>query len=142
MSAGGGDRRRGRELAVQALFSLEAVAPAELRGLLARVWDTVDDPGPEVARGFAEELVRGVVEQREFLDEAIQLQSTAWRVDRMAKVDRNILRVASFELLKLGTPAKVVINEAVEIARTFGAEGSSAFVNGVLDKVARAAGLL
>ncbi len=137
-----GDRRRARERAVQALFSLEAVEAGELGQLLPRIWETMDAEPDRSSLAFAEELVRGVVGERAALDEAIQAESPGWRVDRMAKVDRNILRVGAFELLRVGTPARVAINEAVEIAKTFGAEGSPAFVNGILDKVARTAGKL
>ncbi|WP_050727480.1 transcription antitermination factor NusB [Vulgatibacter incomptus] len=135
-------RHVGRERAVQALFSLENATPAELPQGLAHFWATVDEPTSAAASSFAEELIRGVIENRASLDAAIQAQSESWRVERMAKVDRNVLRLGAFELLHTDTPGRVVINEAVEIARTFGAEGSPAFVNGILDKVARVAGRL
>lgn len=135
-------RHVGRERAVQALFSLEAVGLADLEQALTHFWDSLDEETGKPARTFAAELVHGVVDRREELDEAIQEHSENWKVDRMARVDRNVLRVATWELLHTDTPARVVINEAVEIARTFGAEGSPAFVNGILDKLARAEGKL
>lgn len=135
-------RHLGRERALQALFSLETTAPADLDGALDHFWKTLDEETPRPAKTFAAELVRGVVTHRDSLDEAIQVHSENWKVERMARVDRNILRLGAWELAHTDTPARVVINEAVEIARTFGAESSSAFVNGILDKLARAAGKL
>lgn len=135
-------RRNGRERALQALFSLEAASTAELSELLARVWETLGEAVAPDAHAFAEELVHGVVSGREALDAAIGEASPAWRIDRMARVDRNVLRLATWEFTRGGTPAKVAINEAIELAKTFGGEGSPAFVNGILDKVARGAGRL
>jgi N utilization substance protein B len=135
-------RRRGRERALQALFSLEAVPVEELPGGLARFWETVEDEGDPVVRSFAEEIVRGVVGDREAIDGAIQTHSANWRLDRMARVDRNVLRLGAWELLRTDTPGKVAINEAVEIAKAYGGEGSPAFVNGILDRIARDAGKL
>jgi len=87
---------------------------------------------------FAEELVAGVEEHREDLDAAIRASSHHWRLERMGRVDRSILRLAAFELLHGSeTPARVVLNEAVELAKRYGAEDSRAFVNGVLDNLAR-----
>jgi N utilization substance protein B len=133
-------RRLGRERAVQALFSLETAAPEEVPAGLTRFWASVEGDTPDEARSFADELVGGVVARRAEVDEKIQTQSTTWRVDRMARVDRNVLRVGAYELLFTETPARVVINEAIEVARAYGSEESAAFVNGLLDRVARAAG--
>ncbi len=135
-------RHLGRERAIQALFSLENEGFADLQQGLARFWSSLDDAVPGDAKVFAEELVRGVVEHRDEVDEAIQTQSENWKVERMARVDRNVLRLGAFELLRTETPGKVVINEAIELARTFGAEGSPAFVNGILDRLAKSAGRL
>ena len=131
-------RHLGRQRAVQALFSLEASTPDTLDRDLADFWASVEDETQKQARTFAEELVRGVVVHRAALDQALQEQSVNWRLERMARVDRYVLRLGAFELLHTGTPARVVINEAVEVARIFGGEGSPAFVNGILDKLARA----
>ena len=92
---------------------------------------------PEGARAFAKELVLGVVERRKELDADIAEHAANWRVERMAAVDRNVLRLAAFELRHADTPTAVVIDEAVELARRFGGERSPAFVNGVLDALAR-----
>jgi N utilization substance protein B len=89
------------------------------------------------ARAFAEELALGVAAHRDELDARIADHAQNWRLDRMAAVDRNVLRLAAYELLYTGTPASIVIDEAVELARDFGGERSPAFVNGVLDALAR-----
>ncbi|HLV61353.1 MAG TPA: transcription antitermination factor NusB [Fredinandcohnia sp.] len=135
-------RHVGRSRAVQALFSLESGGFEQIETALAHFWESLDEPTPRAARRFAEELVRGVVARRARIDEAIQAQSESWKLERMARVDRNVLRLGAYEILFTDTPAKVIINEAIEIARTFGAEGSPAFVNGILDKLAREAGRL
>jgi len=81
-------------------------------------------------------LVAGVIRRLAEVDELIRQASLNWRIDRMAMVDRNILRLATFELMEvLETPMKVVLNEAIELSKRFGTEDSGAFVNGVLDKV-------
>ena len=92
-------------------------------------------------RAFAERLVNGVVRERPRLDRAIAEQARNWRLERMAVVDRNVLRVAVWELLfDPETPPPVVIDEAVEVARRFGSEQSASFINGVLDAILRAHG--
>jgi N utilization substance protein B len=91
----------------------------------------------ERARAFAEEIVRGVDAHRAALDARIAAHARNWRVERMPAVDRNVLRIATWELMCTDTPESVVIDEAVDIARDFGSERSPAFVNGVLDAIAR-----
>jgi N utilization substance protein B len=92
-------------------------------------------------RAFAERLVSGVTQERPRLDRAIVDQARNWRLERMAVVDRNVLRLAVWELLfDPETPAPVVIDEAVEVARRYGSEQSASFINGVLDAVRRAHG--
>lgn len=87
--------------------------------------------------GFANRLVRGWAERRDAIDERIRDVSQHWRLERMARVDRNILRLATYELLALAdVPRRVTLNEAVELAKRFGSEGSAGFVNGVLDRIA------
>jgi N utilization substance protein B len=95
---------------------------------------------PEGARAFAKELVHGIIEHRAELDGLLAGHATNWRISRMAAVDRNILRIGAYELAHTDTPAPVVLDEAIELARRFGDDPSPAFVNGVLDAVARAAG--
>jgi N utilization substance protein B len=92
---------------------------------------------PHAAHAFARDLVVRVVEGCVGLDAIVSSHAKNWRVSRMAVVDRNILRLATFELAHTKTPAPVVLNEAVELARRFGSEESPPFVNGVLDAVAR-----
>jgi len=110
----------------------EPIPVEEVLERVARHFDL--HPG---AREFAEALVRGVAGHRDALDAEIAAHARNWRVDRMAAVDRNVLRLGAYELLHTDTPARVVLDEAVELARDFGAERSPAFVNGVLDAIAK-----
>lgn len=92
---------------------------------------------PHAAHAFARDLVTRVVEHCDGLDEIVSSHARNWRVSRMAIVDRNVLRLATFELVHTETPAAIVLDEAVELARRFGSDESPPFVNGVLDAVAR-----
>ena len=106
----------------------------EVRGLF---WPSRDDVDAET-RGFAEELYRVATERRAEIDALIELHAENWRLERMAVVDRNLLRAAVAELLGTpNTPAAIVINESLEIARRYGAPESVQFLNGVLDAIAR-----
>ncbi|HET6921642.1 MAG TPA: transcription antitermination factor NusB [Anaeromyxobacteraceae bacterium] len=128
-------RTKARERALQALYQID-VASTDLEEALARFWRSFEPVEREV-REMAEALVRGVAAHRRQIDEAIEAVSVNWRLDRMAKVDRNVLRLAVHELLhRPDVPMKVVIDEAIELAKKFGSESSGAFVNGVLDRVA------
>jgi len=127
-------RTRARERALQALYQID-VAAEGIDEALAAFWRSFEPVEREV-RELAEALVRGVAEHRRQVDEAIEAASSNWRLDRMARVDRNVLRLAVFELIRTEVPVKVVINEAIELGKKFGSESSGAFVNGVLDKVA------
>jgi len=130
-------RTKARERAVQALYQID-VAATDLDEALSRFWKSFEPVEREVMQ-VAEELVRGVARHRRELDAAIEAVSQNWRLDRMARVDRNVLRLAAFELLHRGdVPVKVVINEAIELGKKFGSESSGAFINGVLDRVAGA----
>lgn len=92
----------------------------------------------EGSKAFAESLVRGVVDRIAELDEVISASAENWRIERMAVVDRNVLRMAVFEMLYQGaTPAAVVIDEAIEVSKKFGSEASGTFINGILDAVRR-----
>jgi transcription antitermination protein NusB len=136
-----GVRRRGRELALQMLYQRE-LSGAELGDIASSFGDLHDAPAG--AREFALELVQGVVGDLTRIDGEIAGQTDHLRLERMAAVDRNIIRVALFELIHhAGTPKAVVIDEAVELAKRFGSERSGQFVNGILDGYAqrtRAAG--
>ena len=125
-----GARRRARALALQALYEVDAArhdAAEVVSRLLA---------GEELAEentSFVHELVNGVIQNKKKIDENIQSFAPAWPIEQMPIVDRNILRLAIFEILiDNKVPAKVAINEAVELAKTFGSNNSAKFVNGVL----------
>jgi transcription antitermination protein NusB len=131
---GSGSRRKAREAAVQVLYQLDQ-SPDDPERALELFFQHLA-PGDD-AREFAGELVRGCMQQREAIDAKIREVSRHWRLERMARVDRNVLRLATFELLFLPeVPRKVTLNEAVELAKRFGDEDSPAFVNGVLDRIA------
>jgi N utilization substance protein B len=102
----------------------------------ARASSQAGEPGQAEVRGFSEQLVDGVREHQAELDALIGRSSRNWRLERMAWVDRNLLRLASYELLYCpATPARVAINEAIEVAKRYCAGESAAFINGVLDRV-------
>ncbi len=135
-------RHRSREVALQVLYALDLSHP-DLRDLASAGAEAFESASenfelPEGARAFAKELISGVTTHRAALDEMLTEHARNWRLARMATVDRNVLRVAVFELMYSTTPAAVVIDEAVELARRFGGEKSPAFVNGILDAVAHA----
>jgi N utilization substance protein B len=129
-----GRRTKARERALQALYQID-VAAAGIDEALANFWRSFE-PVEEAVRVLAEELVRGVAERRREVDETIERASSNWRIDRMAKVDRNVLRLAVYELVATDVPVKVAINEAIELGKKYGSESSGAFVNGVLDRIA------
>lgn len=130
-------RTKARERALQALYQID-VAATDLEDALVRFWRNFEPVEVEV-RELAEGMVRGVAEHRHEIDEAIESVSTKWRLDRMAKVDRNVLRLAVYELRwRPDVPVKVCINEAIELGKKYGSESSGAFVNGVLDRIATA----
>ncbi len=128
-----GRRHRARELALQVLFHLEYSA-ADPEEAFERVCENFEVPAK--ARGYAKRLVLGVCSHRDRLDDLIREASRNWRVERMSKVDRNILRLGAFEVTFFqDLPAKVAIDEAVELGKTYGAADSGSFINGVLDRV-------
>ncbi len=129
-----GARREGRELALQALYALD-VNPVDVQTGLRLFW--AEQRAPKGIREFTDELVAGVAANRVELDRLIKEKSRNWSLPRMAKVDLNILRLATFELIhRQEVPKNVTINEAIEIAKKFGSEDSPAFVNGILDEIA------
>jgi len=130
-----GRRTRARERALQALYQID-VAAAGIDDALQSFWKSFEPTEREVQE-LAEQLVRGVARDRRRVDELIEGVSTNWRLDRMAKVDRNVLRMATWELVEGDAPVKVVINEAIELGKKYGSESTGAFVNGVLDKIAQ-----
>ena len=136
-----GVRRSGRSYALQLLYARDGDPTTDLN-VAANSW--VDEFELEVdtaAQDFARSLVAAAVERAQEIDELITSASKNWRIERMSRVDRNILRLGACELVAFrDVPVKVVINEAVELAKRFGTAESSAFVNGVLDRIATAAG--
>ena len=130
-----GRRTRARERALQALYQID-VAAAGIDDALQSFWKSFEPTEREVQE-LAEQLVRGVARDRRKVDDLIEGVSTNWRLDRMAKVDRNVLRMATWELVEGDAPIKVVINEAIELGKKYGSESTGAFVNGVLDKIAQ-----
>ena len=135
-----GTRREARELALQALYQLDVTGEGDAGRGLALFWSHFD-AAPEV-QSFARELVDGVREQGERIDALIAASAEHWRLPRLSRVDLNLLRLATFELLaRADIPASVTIDEAIEIARRFGSEDSPAFVNGVLDHIAQVLGV-
>lgn len=132
-----GKRRQARERALQALYQMDATGggPDEA---LAALRDSAEEKDDAATLHYAEVLLRGVTEHRETIDEIIQAHSANWRLERMARVDRNVLRMATFELLhRPDVPRKVVLNEAIDVAKRFGTEESGAFINGILDNISR-----
>ena len=140
-----GTRRRAREFALQILYQLDVQAQMSDDQAIATFWrnfaanaeaEGADKPAElDEVQPFAEKLVRGVREHAAELDAQIQSASKNWRLERMARVDRNLLRLGLYELKYADdVPAKVAINEAIEIAKRYGTNESSAFVNGILDR--------
>jgi N utilization substance protein B len=134
-----GPRRQAREAALQILYAAEAsrkLDPDTVEQVYHEIIDQFSLPGR--CRERARELTVGVGLNLKRIDERISAASTRWKLHRIAAVDRSILRVATYELLfEPETPAEVVIDEALEIARRFAGDASPAFVNGVLDVIAR-----
>jgi N utilization substance protein B len=134
-----GARTTGREAALQMLFAYEAGGMPPIERVIAQYWR--ETPGDPEGREYADKLVRGVAEELASVDEAIRSASTNWRLERMARVDRNVLRLGAWELLRSkDVPRAVILDEAVELAKRFGSEESGSFVNGVLDRVAEELG--
>jgi N utilization substance protein B len=129
-----GARHSGREAALQMLFQMEA-SGASAEETVALYWPSFE--GDPEGRAYADEAVRGVAATREAIDARIGEASANWRVERMARVDRNVLRLATWELAnRLDVPRAVILDEAVELAKAYGTDESGAFVNGVLNRVA------
>lgn len=135
-----GDRHRARELAVQWLYQRE-VSGLALEALAGTFWDQAEEAGgplPPAVRAYAERLAAGTAAHLAEIDPIIEGAGASWRIERMNVVDRLVLRLAVYELRhETDLPSGVVINEAIELARTFSSEESVRFVNGVLDAVRR-----
>jgi len=135
-----GARRTARERALQALYQLD-MTDGGADDALAAAWGAsaeAEKPDPETQR-FARELVSGVRSNLADIDALIREYSHHWRIDRMTRIDRNVLRIGIFELkYRADIPRSVSIDEAVELGKKYGTEESSAFVNGLLDRIAQA----
>lgn len=125
-------RSEARRFVLQMLYLLDQNPDADQDRVQVELRKEFTDPA---LREFAWSLISGVLAARDELDEIICRTATNWRLDRMAPTDRNVLRMGLYEMTRMGTPAAVVIDESIEIAREFGTEHSSSFVNGILDKL-------
>ena len=137
-------RRLAREIAVSSLYQMEmsGVSGDEAVDMVMEEARQENEIGAEVGElaaidGFTRELVAGVHARREDLDRELAAFLTGWQVDRLSRVDRQILRLAAYEMTYRGVPPKVVVNEAIELAKHFGLEESGKFVNGVLGRMIR-----
>ncbi len=134
-----GIRTAGRDLALKVLYQMDIVgdrSATNLRALLEAM------PAHERARKFAADLVQGVCAELENLDVLLAQVITNWSISRLSRIDHNILRLAAWELLHLDdVPARVTMDEAIELAKRYGDQNSGQFVNGVLDMLAQRAGL-
>ncbi len=140
MSAAHGSRRRARGYALQVLYARDVERGTDVDAALIGWSESFELEIDDAARAFAAELVSSTVADAG-IDDVIASSSRNWRLERMSRVDRNILRIAVCELRSFPqTPVKVVINEAVELAKRFGTAESPAFVNGILDRIATALG--
>ena len=132
---GSGTRRKARECALQMLFAADVVKNS-LEFSTKDYWNELgDDDFDEKTKNFANDLVLGTLEHNEAIDEKIRTRAEHWRIERMAVVDRNVLRLAVYEFLYQDTPHTVVINEALEIARRFSTFEATQFINGILDAI-------
>lgn len=126
-------RRRAREIALQVLYQLDIVR-GDPQEALTLYFDNFRPS--EKTREFCQRLVEGVCQEQGEIDQLIEEKAENWTLKRMAVVDRNILRLATFELLNCpDIPFKASLNEAIELAKKFGSDDSSAFINGILDQI-------
>jgi N utilization substance protein B len=130
-----GRRRKARELSLQLLYQMDVQGEGQPEPHFDDFW--VRHPVDPEAREFAETLVRGTKSHEAEIDELIERYAENWELERMAVVDRNILRQAIFELrwASAAVPPKVAINEALEVAKKFSTHESSRFINGILDRI-------
>lgn len=134
-------RRKAREHALQILFQLDVRKDKPSAAILKHFWAEYNSD--DEIKAFAEEIVKGTYKHLSEIDDLIRKCAKNWSLDRMAVVDRNVLRLAVYEILhRMDIPTSVTINEAIEIAKKYGTDESGAFVNGILDRVARESGKL
>jgi N utilization substance protein B len=128
-----GQRRKSREFAMQALFYMDMTNEFSIKSLnlFSKNFSSLN-----CDLDFFSAVIKGVIDSKEQIDNIIKKHSTNWKIERMTYVDRNILRIGIYELLFCDDiPAKVTINEAIDIGKKFGAEDSGSFINAVLDKI-------
>ncbi len=131
------NRRISREIALQVLYQMEFdAALTPIQGLRQYEDHFKND---QLSMDYSEQLINGVKKNQKEIDDIIQKFSINWKISRMSHVDRNIIRIGVFEMVHLGgeVPKNVSINEAVEIAKKFGSEDSSQFINGLLDQISK-----
>ena len=133
-----GFRRKSREYALQMLFQWD-ITHDTIDSIIGTFWETPEPREPAEVVDFANALATGTIDQVEKIDALLERHADNWRLDRMAVVDRNLLRLAIYEFFterESGEmPAAVIINEAIEIAKRFSADGSPQFINGILDSI-------
>ncbi|MBF0506975.1 MAG: transcription antitermination factor NusB [Nitrospirae bacterium] len=141
-------RRKAREHALQFLYRIDFsdgtggktrsyAKPGELKSELDSFWNEAGDVEPEV-KSFAEDIITGTIKNLETIDSVIQRIAEKWTLSRIASIDRNILRLAAYELLfRKDIPGAVTINEALEIAKKYSTAESASFINGLLDRIVR-----
>jgi len=128
-----GKRRKSREFALKVLYQLEITKQGALQAMVQLRENFSPEEGEDE---FAKRIVLGVIEHRQEIDRLIKERSENWRLDRMTIIDRNILRIAIFELLYCGDiPPKVTLNEAIDLGKRYGSEESGSFINGILDRI-------
>ena len=130
-----GNRRKARECALQMLFAIDVTKTSE-SALTRDFWNELSDAEfDDASRDFASNLAVGTIQRLKVIDDRIRTRAEHWRIERMAIVDRNVLRLAVNEFLFEDTPHTVVINEALEIARRFSTYEATQFINGILDAI-------
>lgn len=128
-------RRLARETALQVLFQRDLTKEPLVIAEEVQKW-AKEFVVPEPSKDFAQELVEGTIEHLEQIDQTIAAYAQDWTINRMAKVDRNVMRLAAYEILfRSDIPGRVSLNEAIELAKRFGGEESAKFVNGILDRI-------
>lgn len=128
-------RSLAREYALQVLYEIDITGDPHT-AILATFWHLIEEDASDEVKQFAAELVETVMEHRDDIDKKISEYATNWELDRMAVVDRNVLRLGGCELLyRTDIPPKVSINEAVELAKKFSGIQAGKFINGILDKI-------
>lgn len=135
-----GVRRRAREQSLRFLYQIELKYDSfdikNLNSELEQFWANRDRPIDYDVREFSDKIITGTLENRESIDNLISAYSANWKINRISKIDKQILRMSIYELLYLhDVPKSVVINEAIEIAKKYGSEESSSFINGILDRI-------